>query len=82
VAEDSSSFAEKDGILYSKDVTAEPDSTLYDKDRKEYSYLFREAQTLRNWNQDEGFVVKGSEQQLEPFTRHGYTVIEWGGAEI
>ena len=23
-----------------------------------------------------------SEQKLEPFTRNGYTVIVWGGAEI
>ncbi len=141
-------------------VTAKPDSTLIDENGREYSYLFWEAESKRNWDMSEGFVVKGSdtvqflqekleylgltpreynefivywmpkmqnnnynlitfqtddyedmakltitpepdsiqrvfmtfkpldeyinvrEQQLKPFERHGFSVIEWGGAEI
>ncbi|MDO5560052.1 MAG: hypothetical protein Q4F95_10700 [Oscillospiraceae bacterium] len=141
-------------------VTAEPDSTMHDKDGREYSYLFWESDCTQEWDMSKGFVVKGTdtveflqdkleylgltpkeyndfivfwmpkmesnaynfiafqtdayedyakldvtpapdsmqrvfmvfkplheyeeveEQILEPFERKGYTVIEWGGAEI
>lgn len=141
-------------------VTAKPDSTIYDENSREYSYLFWEAKTQKQWDMSEGFVVKGSdtvkflqekleylgltpkeynefivywmpkmqdnnynlisfqtkdyedmakltitpepdsiqrvfmtfkpldeyinvkEQKLEPFERHGFSVIEWGGAEL
>ena len=142
-------------------VTASPDSTLINHaDNKEYSYLFWEGTSQRNYDQSTGFVVKGSDtavflqetlaeigllpkeynefivywlphmennrynlitfqekdytdsakltitpqpdsvlrvfmtfkplqfpvsvppQQFKPFTRKGFTVVEWGGAEI
>lgn len=141
-------------------VTAEPDSTLYDENGRQYSYLFWEAETYRKWDMSTGFVVKGEdtveflqdkleylgltpkeyndfivywlpkmqdnkynlitfqtddyekmaklevtpepdsvqrvfmtfkaldeytevpEQTLVPFERHGFSVIEWGGAEV
>lgn len=141
-------------------VTAEPDSTLYDENGREYSYLFWEAKSSYRWDMSDGFVVRGedtveflqekleylgltpkeyndfivywlpkmqdnkynlirfqtdeydsqfrlevtpepdsmqrvfmtftpldeyqdiTEQKLEPFERHGFSVIEWGGAEI
>lgn len=141
-------------------VTAKPDSTIYDSNGREYSYLFWEAENRHRWDMSEGFVVKGSdtvsflhekleylgltpkeynefivywmpkmvdnpynlitfqtndyeamakleitpepdsiqrvfmtfkalddytevkEQKLEPFERYGYSVIEWGGAEV
>ena len=141
-------------------VTAKPDSTIYDENGREYSYLFWDAVSDKKWDTSEGFVVKGSdtvkflqekleylgltpkeynefivywmpkmqnnkynlitfqtkdyeesakleitpkpdsiqrvfmtfkpldeytevkEQKLEPFERHGFSVIEWGGAEL
>jgi len=141
-------------------VTAEPDSTLYDENGRQYSYLFWESANSRKWDMSSGFVVKGEdtveflqekleylgltpkeyndfivywmpkmqdnkynlitfqtddyeemakleitpepdsvqrvfmtfkaldeytevpEQELVPFERHGFSVIEWGGSEV
>lgn len=42
-------------------VTAKPDSTLYDKNGREYSYLFWDAYSSIKWDMSEGFVVKGED---------------------
>lgn len=43
-------------------VTAYPDGKLIDKsNNKAYNYLFWEGTSLKQWQFDEGFVVKGSE---------------------
>lgn len=47
--------------IYSWDVLAKEDGTLFDENGNEYSYLFWEATGYESESFDEGFCVKGSE---------------------
>ena len=42
-------------------VTAHPDGTLFDKDGKQYNYLYWEGDTLAEFDFTEGFCVKGED---------------------
>jgi len=47
------------GTNNTRSIKAQPDGTLTDKkDGKEYSYIFREANKMKPWHIDEGFVVE------------------------
>jgi hypothetical protein len=45
-------------------VTAMPDGTLYDKDGKEYNYLYWEGDTFADFDFLEGFCVKGEDTAM------------------
>ena len=48
-------------FVYCQPVTANPESVIHDENGREYSYLFWEADSDREWDMSEGFVVKGSD---------------------
>lgn len=70
-------------------VTAQPDGTLTDGSGQTYSYLYWEGETNADYDFSEGFCIPGVDtaadlppQDFPAFDRTGFTVVEWGGAEI
>ena len=54
-------FASENGNVYSWDVTACDDGTIFDADGNEYSYLFWEAKDYGPHSFDKGFCVAGED---------------------